>query len=942
MTVLSRLFRQDPPPTRTPEDERAGLPTLAPESLVGVALGNGDETLRIAAIGMLDNVDALWRLAAPADPASAPAAIRRAARTRLGQLLDSGALTLDQLRQRDDDIATRLAIAGHAGSPAYMEQLIAEITDEEHLAELALIGATPSVRQLAAGKVQDEAIIGRLLKDARGKDKNVYRILKSKRDTQHAAQRAAAERLVAATTLCATIEHHSHQPFNNLFGAAVEHLQRQWQESASDAPAELQARATIALDRCREIVDRHRDQLAAEAARAAAIDAAVLARSELLQALPALLAKICDAATAVTEPELALPAQRWAELTAVCPPNRDQQATFVQLTRAIAELSAFNAQHGSVQQLSAALNAEAVAPLRRALGQMRILGDAIPESAAAATATLVAWEQARATEAESASAALRQVSGLLRKAQAALAGGQSRQAAGMRRALEDKLSHSPELPAHLASQLQSFDARLSALQDWRSFAVAPKRVELIEQMEALIGATDAPTALADRIKRLQDEWKLISKGNTEDTEAEWQRFHEAAQKAYEPCRAFFAAQAQVRADNLDKRSALLARLQDFVAAQNWEQVDWREVARALRESRQQWRTLQPVERAANKPLQQAFESLTADLQTRLDGEYTRNVAAKRALIARVQQLAAADDGRQAGEEVKRLQLDWKDIGLVPQEVSQSLWEEFRQHCDAVFANRQQQHTEFATQLAANGTRAAELCAEVEQLASLSGQELIEAVRRAPALRETFDAAGELPRADAYVLRNRLERALSRCEQKLAEQRANDRARGWDRVFEADDLIRAYRQSLAGGLDSAIQDERLQQAKSLLESDVHWPKGMLKVLTAEMARQPAADPSANEATLRLLCIRAELLTDVPTPQQDEALRRDWQMQQLVKGLGQARPTRQEVIEELIRAWLATGAAAEPAHAPLRERFVRCHRLAVGAPEGTPRGGASAKR
>ena len=41
-------------------------------------------------------------------------------------------------------------------------------------------------------------------------------------------------------------------------------------------------------------------------------------------------------------------------------------------------------------------------------------------------------------------------------------------------------------------------------------------------------------------------------------EAEGQRFHDAAEKAYQPCKVYFAAQALVRQENLQRREAVLA------------------------------------------------------------------------------------------------------------------------------------------------------------------------------------------------------------------------------------------------------------------------------------------------------------------------------------------------------------------------------------------------
>jgi len=508
-----------------------------------------------------------------------------------------------------------------------------------------------------------------------------------------------------------------------------------------------------------------------------------------------------------------------------------------------------------------------------------------------------------------------------------------------------------KVPPQLTAQLQSFDAKLEVLQDWRKFAVAPKRTELIEQMEALVGSEERPRELADKIKRLQDEWKLISKGGTEDTQAEWQRFHTAAQAAYEPCKAFFADQAAQRAANLEQRRALLQRLETFSARLQEGPPDWREVARALRESAQQWRVLQPVERAANKPLQEAFDALGATLQAKLNGEYTSNAEAKRALIARAQQSLEAPDGRQAAEDVKRLQQMWQQVGLVAQDESQRLWEEFRQHCDAVFARRQQQHGEQQTALAASSAEAVALCVEAEQLLALEGAELVAGLKGVPALRERFIALGELPMASARALHGRFETALERCQHKLMQARAREKLQAWEHVLDAGNLIRQYRLALATGGDAETIEARRLDAANYLEAERAWPKGALQALSAELARSnasdaPATDLAANEAALRLLCIRIELLTDSATPEPDQPLRREYQLQQLLKGLGQARAEGAGALESLVYEWLAVGASSDGVYAELLERFNACRRKLRSEqrtePRAEPRGGQRAER
>ncbi len=391
----------------------------------------------------------------------------------------------------------------------------------------------------------------------------------------------------------------------------------------------------------------------------------------------------------------------------------------------------------------AAANAAAAAQRLRDLEE-----EAAAVAAAERTRIEEAERKAQAEKREAEALALRQIGGLIRKAHGALNGGGTGRAAGLRRMIEEQLSAAPPLPAYLSNQLLQLDAKLNELEDWKSFSVTPKRSALMEQMESLIGSTLHPAALANQIKNLQKEWRTLGKGVGEKLEVDWQRFEEAAQRAYQPCREYFEAQALVRQENLQRRNALLERLAAFEAQHDWEQPDWRTVITALVESKQEWRRYSPVDRDAGQRSQESFVALTSSLQSRLDAEYARNVKQKGLLIERAQQLLAGGDSRKASDDVKDLQQKWKAVGPVPRDEDQRLWEEFRQRCDAVFQKRQQEFADYTAELETNKSKVIALCEELEKSVALSGPELLENARKLSDLRLAFEAIGEFPRGAA--------------------------------------------------------------------------------------------------------------------------------------------------------------------------------------------------
>lgn len=568
--------------------------------------------------------------------------------------------------------------------------------------------------------------------------------------------------------------------------------------------------------------------------------------------------------------------------------------------------------------------------------EARRLREQAAEASAAAAAEqaqrLAEQKRAQSEEQQAERQAFRGIEELIRKARGALSDGNTSRTAGMRRAIDEKLASSPPLPAHLASQIQQLDRQLEELKDWKSFSVAPKRIQLIEEMESLVGSPLDPQTLADRIKRLQDEWRTLSKGAGENAEADWQRFHDVAQKAYQPCSEYFAAQALVRQENLQRRDALLARLGQFESEHDWERPDWQAVTRILRETKQAWRDCSPVDHKAGRQQQARFTAVATSLQGRLDTEYARNRKQKEALIERAQALLAGDDGRKAVDAAKALQQQWQAVGAVPREADQRLWTEFRRHLDAVFEKRQQESVAFAAGLENNKTQAIALCEQVEKIASLEGAELLGSAAALAGLRSAFEALGEFPRADARALRNRLDQGLDRCRKAIARQHARDAERDWNDLFEAADQVRAYRLAVARGLDVPQLDALKEAAEARIAAVRRWPKNGLATLQEGLGQGTdgrSADLAANEAALKLLCIRAEMLTDTPTPPEDQTLRREYQLQRLVQSMGQGIRADETQLDTMAIEWIRVGPVEDATYASLLQRFRRCRE------QGNPR-------
>jgi hypothetical protein len=812
---LAQIFRAAPRAPTAPADSIPALDSASPKLVIETAAGDGELAVRAAAIAKLEDGETLRRLAGlyPGASPAVPVTLERLAQERVAQLIDAGTLDFPGV-----------------------------IDDPRRIAQLVTEGRSSRIRQLAAQSISDPAELKGLLRQLRGKDKSVYKIIKQKCDALRAEEQRLAQIQNDIIGACESLERHSHRVYDVIYEPSFRHFQSRWQALEPQAPPQIRQRGARAADRCREIIADHLQELARQAAHASEQAARQAAR--------------------------------------------EQAATLAEL----------EARHRS---------------------------EAASLAAAEAAARREAEERLRAERSAAEALALRQIGGLIGKAHGALREGTTARASGLRRAVEEKLSTMPAIPPHLAKQVLQLDEKLNELKEWKEHAAAPKRAELIEEMEALVGSSEEPQALADRIKQLQEDWKTVSKGIVIDSEADWGRFQQASLAAYRPCRDHFEAQAKLREANVEKRRAVLDRLRAFEIAQSGDHPDWRMVAAVLREAPQEWRRHSPVERAAARALQEEFDAATGRLQGRLDAWHAQNAADKQALIRQAQQLGTKEDSRETVDAVKRLQAQWKLVGPARRDQEQPLWEEFRAQCDSIYEKRQQAHAQYAAGLEASKAQAAALCEQIEQTAALSGTALREGAARIPEWRSAFEGLGELPRADRRSLTDRLERAIERVRAALAQSRLREKEQSISNLFEAARRIHAYGWALAQGAASPDCESLKRAAESFIAGDRPWPKGGAEVLGEALSKADAAadlDAAAHESALRMLCIRREILADRPTPAEDQELRRHYQMQRLVQRMGQGSEADPDEADALALEWVRVGPVSAQTHEALLERFL----------------------
>jgi hypothetical protein len=217
-----------------------------------------------------------------------------------------------------------------------------------------------------------------------------------------------------------------------------------------------------------------------------------------------------------------------------------------------------------------------------------------------------------------------------------------------------------------------------------------------------------------------------------------------------------------------------------------------------------------------------------------------------------------------------------------------------------------------------------LCEQVEQAASMPAADRLAARAKIREWHGGFDGLGELPRPDARGLRDRFQRAIARYEEGLARQDLRDTEAVESNLIEAARHIRAYERAVMLSAPPAELETLRNAAEGFIAGVQRWPKGGPQALKQALTRADSAsgaDEEARERTLRMLCIRCEILGSTPTPPEDQALRRDYQMRLLMERMGQPVLADDREWDALLLEWIAVGSVAPEVHEDLQSRFMR---------------------
>ena len=844
---------------------------------------------------------------------------------------------------------------------------LARIEDSAALLKIAMQARNAQIRQAAAELIETETELNLLFAHAKNKDKTVYQIAKTKLAKLRALEQEHQVTQEKIEKLLNDLENLSQTEALQHFEVRLEHNLKQWPalnalltDAQTTRFTELSERCTSKL-KSLQVAPIEETAADPEANKKQAQDQETEQQSEnegelqstidtLYETLhrfkikPAKTLEIASLDALIKTQE-----NRWIEASREQDVSKSNQRAYQegmsQLRHYFKALCAFQEHTEQIttltQHLSEALSAKQVAehaPVGELLQSRKTLGQVLnkldwpkdfikPDSLLAAEQVLTDSSTLKQQQAEQLKQSEQKIEQLIQSLDLALDEKNIKLATKKLKELQAQVK---SLAKHQSNKFQAALSlrinQLNDLRDWQGFASAPKQEELCEAMERLAEMHIDPNDKADKIKAMQQQWKVL--GGTGD-KALWERFKTAADKAFEPCALFFAEQQQLKESNLKKREMLVEQLKSYLdnidwqavssqAAQaSWTHSDWKTADKINRQARQEWKEAFPIDFRAGKAIQQEFNQLIEAFDHHLEAEKTFNQGRKQAIVDQAkalldQQETNEQDINQAIQQVKNLQEAWQKVGITQHKADRKLWTEYRAACDAIFARREQMRQAQRSEMDQAIADAEQTCSDIEaSITSLHSLSEAEVHSLSSAHQKSLQALPKLPNSIHEKLSKRIEQVLNTLKQELTKREQQQRHATWQEVARKASLLRQLFSEVSAKqapldelkqdeLDKAFQSQQTLPASMQTELDTHWQQ----VKTLQFADIELLD----EEQARILCITCEIAAGIDSPEEDKALRMQLQVSRLSEGLssGSENMSRISQLETTLERWyLALG-------------------------------------
>ena len=339
-----------------------------------------------------------------------------------------------------------------------------------------------------------------------------------------------------------------------------------------------------------------------------------------------------------------------------------------------------------------------------------------------------------------------------------------------------------------------------------------KRKSIIARAEELINEVSVQKAL-NELQYLHRLWKEEAEPVAEEfRDSTWEVFKEISNKIHERKSELLAQIEVEQQKTLKKKNEIIAKLKDFASSKEALTHNyWQQAIKQVEQLRSEFLKLGNVPKKLSnqnwtefKTALRAFNTKKNDFYKNLKNSQHINLEEKQKLISIAQDNMHSEDWDTAVPLFKKLQEDWKNIGHVPKNQANKVWNDFRDACNTFFNNFREKNASTTDDWKQNYHQKKALLEELKQINNEEGS-----VEKIEQIKSSWDSIGKVPR-NKMSINNEFNKVL---KEKLKLNKIN--------VFDLkeDNLTEAQLTDKARKIKSQIADLEAEVVK--LENNINF-------------------------------------------------------------------------------------------------------------------------
>lgn len=243
-----------------------------------------------------------------------------------------------------------------------------------------------------------------------------------------------------------------------------------------------------------------------------------------------------------------------------------------------------------------------------------------------------------------------------------------------------------------------------------------KKLALVEKAEALSTVEDWKET-TETLRNLAEEWKQIGHLDRKRNDELWARLEAAKDKFFERKREHQDDVNKEMLQNLDLKMELVDKAEAIAGSEDWKKTtdefkalmeQWKGIGRTMHDKNEElWKRFTEANNVFFERKKQHFEVIHKEQED--------NYNAKLALVEQAEAMKESTEWNETTLAYTNLMEEWKQLGRVPKEKSDEIWNRFNEARDYFFNNKRKSFQEFKLSLEDNYAQKLALLKRAEDL-----------------------------------------------------------------------------------------------------------------------------------------------------------------------------------------------------------------------------------